>query len=524
MQDFIHLALSYLIGVWRYRWMILVVPTLVSPVGWFYVATLPDVYNASARVYVDTDSVLNPLMQGLAVRIDDSRRLSMMTKLLFTRETMEKLARMTDQDLKAKTPRDMERIASDLKDRIKLKGRGRNIYDLAFDDESPDLAKRVVQSFLTIFVETNLGESRKDQDSAEQFILREAKDYERRLVDAERKLKEFKARNLDYLKAGGSYYEQLQQARTALDSAKLDLQVAEERRDEMQDQLVDLETDEQSLSMMAEGVGASSPLQSRIDEMQSQVDDLLIRYTERHPEVIALRRSIAALRQREAERQQGGDESADDTFADNRNLNENPVYQQMRLLVTESEAEVASRQAVVKEYERRIAALETGVDRVLEIEAEQKQLNRDYNIVRGKHQKMLERLEALRLGREVDNTADTVRFRIIEPPKVTDEPVGPDRILLSSTVFGGGLAGGLALALVISLLRPTFSSRKDLGEATGVPVLGSVEMVWTDQQQRRRRRSNLLFAASFTTLLLLFGAVLLVYQLDIAVLSRLPLL
>ena len=210
MQDIIRLVLFYAIGVWRYRWLIIIVPAVVSPVGWFYVATLPDIYRESARVYVDTDSILNPLMAGIAVRMDDNRRISMMTRLLFTKDIMERLARMTDQDLKAKTPQQMDRVVASLKSRVRLNRQSGNIYRLSFSDRSPELAKRVVQAFLTIFVETNLGASRKDQDSAEQFLLRESKEYERRLVAADRKLKEFKARNMPYLSGRGDYFGQLQ--------------------------------------------------------------------------------------------------------------------------------------------------------------------------------------------------------------------------------------------------------------------------------------------------------------------------
>ncbi len=524
MQELIRLALSYLTGVWRYRWMIVIVPALVSPVGWFYVATLPDVYAASAKVFVDTDSVLKPLMSGIAVRIDDNRRIRMMTKLLFSREIMEKLARMTDQDLRAKTPEDMERLTNDLKGRVRLAGQGGNIYELKFNDESADLAKRVVQSFLTIFVETNLGESRKDQDSAEQFLLRELKDYERRMVDAERKLKNFKSRNLSYLRRGGNFFDSMEATKTKLEQYRLDLEMSRQRRDELQEQLLDFEASGMGAMESEEGE-VVNPLQERIDEMNLRIDELSLRYTDRHPEIITLRRTVKRLEDElaaaEAEATADTDEQLDLSDPEQRFAN-NPIYQQLKLLVSEGEAEVASREAIVEEYERRISVLEKEVDRVLEVETEQKQLNRDYSVVASKHKDLLSRLESLRLGREVDTSADTVRFRVIEPPKVSSKPVGPNRILLSSTVFAAGLVVGIGIAFVISLLRPTFMDRKLLASSTGITVLGSVDMIWTDEQRSRRRWFNLAFAASFLGLLIIFALVLAVYQLDIDVLSRLP--
>jgi polysaccharide chain length determinant protein (PEP-CTERM system associated) len=527
MQDIVRLVFSYIIGIWRYRWMIVLVPALISPVGWFFVATLPDEYKAAAKVYVDTDSVLTPLLKGIVVRVDDRRRIGMMAKLLFSRQILDKLARMTDQDLKAKTPEEMDDLLESLKKRVTLRESSANIFELGFTDESPELAKRVVQAFLTIFVETNLGESRKDQDSAEQFLLRESKEYERRLVEAETKLKTFKSRNLAYLSNKGGYFEELQGVKSKQEEVKLEYQMAEERRKELEEQLLDFESEDfGSFDDGVDDLQTLSPMEQRINEMRLEIDQLLLRYTERHPDVMALKSALGRL-EKESEAATV-DEAFDEGFGEEsgteKSMMMNPVYQQMKMLLTESEADVASRYTMVKEYERRIDVLQREVGRVLEIEAEQKQLNRDYGILSSKHQNLLEKLESLRLGREVDTTADTVRFRVIEPPKVPDEPFGPNRILFSSIVFGASLGLGIGFAFLISIFRPTFSDRKQLSEFFDLPVLGSVDMIWTDEQTRKKRLFDVVFGLSFFILIGAFATLITVYQLDIDVLSRIPLL
>ena len=523
MYDLIRLALGYLVGIARFRWLIVIVPAVVSPVGWFYVASMPDTYTASAKVFVDTDSVLKPLMSGIAVRMDDRRRIQMMTRLLFSRPILEKLARMADLDLRAKTARQMDDVIDELKNKVKLQRQGKDIYRLAYTDSDPSLAKKVVQAFLTIFVETNLGESRKDQDSAEQFLVREIKEYERRMVDAERKLKEFKARNLPYLSDRGGYYARLQKAKSALAAAKLDLQQAEDRQEELHDQLDDLESEAPGILGEETAGEPMSPLDARIQELQKQVDDLLLRYTERHPEVITLRRTIARLEKKKKEQQQMAEAAGegDEEAAASSRLAQNPVYQQMRLLVSQADADVAAKRAILKEYKRRIKVLQAEVDKVLQVETEQKQLNRDYGLISGNYKKLSASLEKLRLGRQVDTHAETVRFRVMEPPKVPERPSGPPRVLYSSMVFFGALAGGVALALVLSLFRPTFFDRKQLGEVLGLPVLGSVNLVWTEAEKRRRWRGHILFALSLGLLFLAYGAVVAVYLLDIDVISHL---
>jgi polysaccharide chain length determinant protein (PEP-CTERM system associated) len=528
MQEAIRLLLFYLSGIWRYRWFVVIVAAVASPIGWAYVASLPDTYRSGARVYVDTESVLTPLLRGLAINTNESQRVRMMTSLLFGRENMEKLARMTDMDLRANTPEEMDALVDSLKRRVKLGASGSNVYNITFVDESPELAKRVVQSMLTIFVESNLGASRQDQDSAERFLQREIKDYERRLIDAERKLKDFKMRNLDLLSERGSYYDRLKSSKAELVQAQDDLALAESRSEETAQQLEFMESEGANLPYFQTWLEDSSkeitnPLDVKIAEMEAQIDELLIRYTEVHPEIIAMRRALARLIQRRnQERDNYVAEQSDNQVAVARSLNESPVYQELRLRLASAETEVAAQETRVASLREKIEHFQAAVDEVLQIEAEQKQLNRDYNILRENHQTLLGRLEQARLTREVDTSVDTVRFRTLDPPQVPKEPYGPDRIGLSSQVFGGSLVAGLGIAFLLAQLRPVFFDRRQLSEVTGVPVLGSINLVALPRQRLRSRLAGLAFSLALLTLVASYAAVLTVFFLDIDIASKLP--
>lgn len=527
MQDILRLILHYLSGIWRFRWVALLIGAVASPVGWFYVATLPDQYVASARVFVDTDSVLNELLQGLAIQTDDTRRVSMMTRVLFSNENMKKLARMTDMDLRAKTPQQMDALVNSLKSRVSLSGRRDNIYTISFEDTSPELAKRVVQSMLTIFVESNLGTARQDQDSAEQFLQREIKEYERRMIEAERKLKDFKMRNLDFVTEKGNYYQRLKSAKDAHEAAKAELALATKFRDEVQGQLAEVQQEsadavnQQYKEWIEEAAkSVTAPHDERIAQLESQVDDLLLKYTELHPEVIALRGTLERVKARRAA-DRAEFLALQDTESVKAGFAESPLYQEMRLRLSAADVDVATQQGRVENLGLQIQELQRAVDHVLQIEAEQGQLNRDYGILQSNHQTLLARLERARLTRQVDTSVDTVRFRTLDPPRVPEKPSGPNRILMSSMAFGGSLVVGIGVALLLSMLRPVFEDRRQLNEAMGIPVLGSVNMIWTARQRQKRRMVNLAFGLGFFGLLISFGLVMAAFYLDINLLSRL---
>jgi len=519
MEEIIRLALFYLAGIWRYRWFTLAIAAVICLIGWAYVATMPDQYEASAKVFVDTQSVLNPLLRGLAIETNDSRRIRMMTSVLFSRENMEKLARMTDLDLRAKTPRQMDELVSDLKSRVKLQVAGDNIYRIAYEDAKPDLAKRVVQSMLTMFVESNLGDSRQDQDSAEQFLRRELKSYEQRMDEADRRLKDFKLRNMSVLSQKGSYYDRLAATEKELSAARDQLKTMVERRDVLSNQLK--EVGEQGYGQWVDQTAQSvaSGTEDRIKELQNQLANLLLKYTDRHPDVIAMRATIDRLDLKAKEEreeflaaQKASAASKEQTAIANSN---NPIYQQIRLVLSELQADIAAQNLRVTSLTKRGSELRHDIDKGLQIDTEAKQLNRDYGVLQSNYKALTERLEQARMTRKADTSVDTVRFRVLDPPKVPLKPSGPNRIMLSSAVFGAALLAGLGIAFVLSQVRPVFEDRRQLNETLGIPVLGSVNMIWTDTEKKRRRVTNLAFAGGTAALVAGYVVVIAVFLLDL---------
>ena len=109
---------------------------------------------------------------------------------------------------------------------------------------------------------------------------------------------------------------------------------------------------------------------------------------------------------------------------------DNPVYQQMKMQLAQAEANVASMNARVEEYERRVVVFQEKVDSVPKIEAELKQLDRDYNIHQQNYQGLLARRESANMAEQAEISGDQLKFRVVDPPRVPLEPSSPNRPLL----------------------------------------------------------------------------------------------
>jgi len=501
MEELINQLISSLKGIWKYRWYAISVMWLVATLGWIKVAMLPDDYQTTARVFVDTQSILKPLLAGMTSVPNVEQQVSIMSRTLLSRPNVERVMRMVDLDINAKTPRDQQRQLDELMNKIKIGGTGNyDIYTITYSNRNPRLVRDVVQSLLTIFLEGSFKGKNGETRKAVQFIDDQIKTYEFKLIAAENSLKEFKRKNTGLLpRQGTDYTTQLEQSSDALNTAKLELVEAQQARNAITSQI---SGDEPILDTLAAPASIDNPeLDARIAAINKNLDALRLQYTELHPDILAAKRLVAQLEARKVEESKlkpSGDPGK----------NFSPMLQQLKVAQAAADAKVASIAARVQEYSARHDRLLAQANAVPEVESALAQLNRDYLINKDNYEKLVGRREAAKLSGDLSSTTDMMTFKIIDPPTVPLTPIGPNRLLLFSVVLAGALLTGIATALLISQVRPTFLRPVELRERTGLPVLGTVTMNWTDGEKIKRKRGKYAFGAALSSLFVVYGGVL----------------
>jgi polysaccharide chain length determinant protein (PEP-CTERM system associated) len=506
MQELLAQILTHARSAWRYRWYAVICAWAMAIVGWIYALAQPDVYEARARVFVDTDSVLKPLLSGLAVDTNVQNRVAMMSQVLMSRPNLEKVARETDLYLRAPTQEDFARLVDKLPTRIALESGGRdNTYALRYSDTDPAMAQRIVQTLLDAFVEDTLGVKRADTDTAQQFLQQQIHEYETRLREAEDRLAKFKKDNVGLLPGEtGDYYTRLQAAEAKLQDLRSQYRLVEERRIELTKQL---EGEVPTIGLFEDSSTAGST-DGRVAEYQRQLDQLLLQYTEKHPKVIALKETIANLEAQAAAnpgKKHGGaalPKNPQEAMA--RALDINPVYQNLRVGLSKTQVEQAELREQISEYQANVNSLHAKVDTIPQIEAELTRLNRDYEVNRTQHQQLLQRLESARLSEQAEASTENVKFRIIEPAALPLIPTGPNRTLLMTAALVVALGAALALAVALGQLKPVFLSRAMLKDITGLPVLGTISFLEPRAARGFLRREPVLVGAAFAGLLVAY--------------------
>jgi len=489
--------------------------------GLVVVAWLPNVYEASARIYVDGSSVLRPLLTNRIVEQDVATSLAYARQALLGREYLQRVVAENglNEYADAVTETAQDKVLEQLSEDIVIwafpadPGNRLNpstIFQLTYRHQRPEVAEGVVRSFMTILIDDTLGANREGTDKAARFLDDRIAEHEVRLSSAEEALAEFQRVNSGTLPGSEvGYFERIQREKEALEKTRRDLRLAESRRDRLQQQLtseVPLVSGDPALNRELR----PDSIDARIRAQRAELDRLLLQYTDRHPEVVARRESLERLEAQRTEqlRSMGITDPNQQVSA----LGANPVFQAVQIAVNQAEVEIATLEADIRDRERQLRELQALVDKVPGMEAELARLNRDYNVVKSQYQALVQSRETQQLSQQAEKT-DEVDFRILNPPRSEPNPVAPKRLLLLVAVLAVALGAGAALTWVLSQLRPVFSSARALREISGFPVIGSISRVFIDPQLMARRRHELAsFSAAIAGLVLLVGVVV-VYEL-----------
>jgi polysaccharide chain length determinant protein (PEP-CTERM system associated) len=507
MDELIHQILTRLRGMWHRRWIGLTAAWIAAIVGVSVALRIPDRYEASARVYVDTQTLLRPLLEGVSIQPNLDQQVVLMSRTLISRPNVEKLVRMADLDLAARSNAAREDLIDSVMKGLQLSGNAStNIYIISYRDANPEQAKKVVQALLTIFVESSLGDKRVDTRTAVKFVDEQIRQYEQTLKNTEDRLKAFKLKYMGVAGQGNQdYFAKLAALNNSINTAKLDLRSAEQSRDSYKRELAG-----EAPVLMPEGPAAPvavPEIDARLATLKAQLDGLLRQYTEEHPDVVGTRRIIEQLEEQRREYVQARAKAAAKSGGPGEAVvDRNPVFQQLRVSLADAEAEVASLQAKVDSYQTQYAQLKAEAQLVPQVEAEFAQINRDYDIQKKTYETLLQRRQSAAIGEGVQDAGGT-QFRVVDPPRVAPQPVAPTRIVLLGIALAFALATGLVVSFAASEIMPIFHDARALREVTQRPILGMVTMLPSEEVSRSRRRNALYFASGASGLVAAFAAV-----------------
>lgn len=501
MKEQVEALLNVVMSAWRFRWSALLVAIVVCALGIAAVLLAPGKYESQAEIYVDSRSVLRPLLKGLAVTDSTDDSSDVVREALLARPTLVRVAQETGLYARATGAVEADKLLLKLYHSVQIHGDGSTgLYTISYDDPKPAMAQSVVKALLETFVANSVGATRTDTRDAEAFLAQQVATYEQRLSQSEQKLADFKKHNIDLMpNSGADYFGRLQGALAQRDKLRMDLAVAVERRDELRNKIATDRPAGSGRAMPTDGeISAAEALDARIGREQAKLNALLENYTDRYPSVVSEKALITRLKT-ERRTRFGNIKTTDAMVSANSLAAVDPVVQNLQLTLNSADLQITTLQAQARQMDDQIAQLQKTVTVGPQIEAELARLTRDYGVNKAEYDALLQRLEAARISNEADRSEE-LRFKILEPPRIPLRPYKPNKRLMVLAVLFAAIMAGVIVAILRAQTHPVFYTKSALGSALKLPVIGRVSQAYSTAELAARTRGSLAYGSAVALL------------------------
>jgi len=493
----------------RRRWWIIISFLLSILTGIVLTLVLPKVYQASTLILIQSQKVPASYVQEIVSR-DIEHRVRTITQQVTSRTNLEKIINEFNLYNEPGSHMFMEDKVRIFRENISIEvssGRGRggtpSSFQIFFSGKNPKRVAKVANTLASYFITQNL-KFREDQAiGTSEFLTDELENIRRRLLEKENDLKGYREKYMgglpEQLETNLRISERIQQQIIANQE---NLRETENRKLLIQQQISEAAEMRRAREVPVEGEGEGAESTS-LDQLRTQLTSLEARYTERHPDVVRLKKKIADLESKEktvVKEAQKLPENRDIIKAE-RNL-----VQQLReihLEIRNLKAEAAQLSSQMKWYQ-------TQVENTPKREQELMSLNRDYNNIRETYNSLLGRKLEAELAVSMERKQKGEQFRILDSAEAPIRPLRPDirRILLMTVLLG--LALGCGLAYLRETMDTSFRRPEDVEELLQIPIIASLPFTLNARELRRIKRKEILTVVSVGLTFLLLGVVIVI--------------
>lgn len=468
------------------------------------VAVLPSVYQSKGTILIESQQISKDLVQGAAAVYADER-IEVIKQRVLTRENLFKIIekhKLYEKERKSKTSSE---VIDDVRSNILLNlvsadsGKRNNkvtiAFDLIFESGRPDMAYKVSNELITLFLDENVKARTESATEATAFLAEQADALKKELEETEDKVATFKQKN------ASSLPEHQQLYMTSLE--RMDNQIKDIERDMRSAQ-------EEVRFLNVELIGAKSgltdqkqftPTQSKmsdLDKLKLEYAQLQGVYKEQHPTLQALKAKITAL-----ESVSGNDSS--------KTIETQPTsLQSSDLIVAKIQAQIDAAKSkydlLAKQKTEVLAKInkqEQDMALAPQVNRELLSLQRDYENAKEKYEEVRSKQLNAKITQNLEEDNKSERFTLIEPPVLPDKPIRPDRLKFSLVAFAASILIPVAFAILLEILNPKVRGVNAISTVMGQSPLIVIPLIMSDSERIKRKKSLLIFTAA----LLIFIAI-----------------
>jgi polysaccharide chain length determinant protein (PEP-CTERM system associated) len=496
---------DYLAVAFRRKWLI-VISLLISIIVSFGIYKyLPKEYKANTVILVQPQRVPEDYVRS-TVTASVSDRLNTISQEILSRTRLEKTIQEFDLRGDVNNSEPMEVTVEKLKTAIEVKVQGggtQNTISISFRGNDPKTVMMVTSRLASWFIEENLKIRELQAEGTAEFISKELSAVEEKLLESERKIRNFRERNM------GALPQQLDANLKILDGLQQELKrvsdsirTIEDRRIVLNNQIEQIKREkaptiregQNTLSSASENKVIEQipedPAISQFNTLKKELDNARAKYTENHPDIVDLKRKIASLEPQVNKAMKELDVLKEFRLADEKSRRRQAAERSVPIQEADPMAEKQLNQYAeqysslliegkrLREEEKRLKDQIYQYQRRIEDTPRREQevisLSRDYELLKALYQSLMDKKMASQMAQNLERKQQGEQFRILDPARLPQKPFKPDfnKIMLVGAFIGLCCGGGLAW--FSETWNQKFHTEAEVENALGIPVIAVI--------------------------------------------------
>ncbi len=477
----------------RRRWYIMLPLCVALVAGIALAISAPEVFEAKTLILVEGQRVPQNYVQSIVTE-DTAQRINTISQQILSRTNLEKI--INDFGLFSSPNADKmfieDKVAS-LRRRISVDvlsdhRRETEAFTITFKGTDPQKVMLVANGLASSFIDQNLKNRESQATGTSDFLEAELQSMKLKLEKVEENIKNYRKTNM------GELPEQLETNLSLLARLQENLTDRQQSLRAARARLVELNDQARSREPSVVVIGGGRPQvegTASLEELQAQLESMQARYTEKHPDILRIKKQIADLESK----------SGQDGTGDGAQSLSPRIPLALRQQIFEVKTEIQATESEIEGLRTQIAEYQRRTENIPKREQELLSLNRDYQNIRATYESLLARKLEADIAVNMERKQKGEQFRILDPAKVPERPVEPDlkKLFLIMVALGFGLGGGLAFLL--DIVKPSFRKPNEIEEQYELPVLVSIPKL-LQPKQMLLRRANQIASVVFSVLVL----------------------
>jgi polysaccharide chain length determinant protein (PEP-CTERM system associated) len=411
--------------VWCYRWTFVLTALVIFCAAAVYIAQIPSVYQSWAQIYVNKETPTAAAAGNNSLVGENYGSTYVVQKTMLNDQNLAKVVARLYPATAKKGGTVLQGAINNIRQRTDITpDDGDGFIAIQYRANNAIEARDVTQALLDQFIASNEGRNREGLDQAAKFLDEQVALYQQKLRDADQALAAFRQKH-------GVIAEASPQAGAAS---------------------VDVARARANYDAVLRANGSSGPDASEIESLKGRLASLRLQYTDDYPDVVTVKHQLDQLLAARA----------------------NAAAQNSSGAVQAARAQLLSAEGHMRSYQPK------ALDAASPLATEYAELKQNETTLRTSYQELLSRRNEAKISQAVYTGADAGKYQVTNRPAIPASPIGPNRslYLTLAALVAAGL--GLAAAYIRAALRGILVAPRELEEAFGLPVVGTIswEEAW----------------------------------------------